>query len=67
MLELIESGDVAMLAYNEQTASAETERVRLTAEEAGLAVVSFTETLPEGSDYVEWMTSNLDALEVALG
>ena len=67
VLELIESGDVAMLAYNEQTASAETERVRLTAEEAGLAVVSFTETLPEGSDYVEWMTSNLDALEVALG
>jgi len=54
------------LAYNEQTASPETERVRLAAEDAGLPVVSFTETLPEGADYIEWMTSNLDALSEAL-
>ncbi|MEV8252673.1 zinc ABC transporter substrate-binding protein [Rhodoglobus sp. NPDC076762] len=67
VLALVEDDHIALLAYNEQTASPETERVRVTAEEAGLPVVSFTETLPEGSDYVEWMSSNLDALAVALG
>ncbi|MGV8858395.1 metal ABC transporter solute-binding protein, Zn/Mn family [Rhodoglobus sp.] len=66
VLALLESGDVALLAYNEQTASPETERVQLSAVEAGLPVVSFTETLPEGSNYVEWMSSNLDALAAAL-
>ena len=66
VLELIESGHAALLAYNEQTASPETERVREAAEEAGLPVVSFTETLPEGADYIEWMSSNLDALAVVL-
>jgi zinc/manganese transport system substrate-binding protein len=55
-----------VLAYNEQTASPETERVRLTADEQNIPVVSFTETLPEGSDYVQWMSSNLDALAAAL-
>jgi len=66
VLDLIESGRAALLAYNEQTASPETERVQLTATEEGVPVVSFTETLPEGSNYVEWMSSNLDALEAAL-
>lgn len=66
VLNLIESGHAALLAYNEQTASPETERVRLTAEEAGLPVVSFTETLPEGANYIQWMSSNLDALAVVL-
>jgi len=66
VLALIESGNAAVLAYNEQTASSETERVRLTAIATGLPVVSFTETLPEGSSYIEWMSSNLDALEAAL-
>lgn len=66
VLELIQSDQVALLANNEQTASPETERVRLTAVEAGLPVVSFTETLPEGSNYVEWMSSNLDAVATAL-
>ncbi|MBH0022786.1 metal ABC transporter solute-binding protein, Zn/Mn family [Salinibacterium sp. SWN248] len=66
VLALVEDDHIALLAYNDQTSSPETERVRLTAVEAGLPVVSFTETLPEGSDYVEWMSSNLDALAVAL-
>lgn len=66
VLDLIESGRAALLAYNEQTASPETERVQLTAVEEGVPVVSFTETLPQGSNYVEWMSSNLDALATAL-
>ncbi|GAA1694449.1 zinc ABC transporter substrate-binding protein [Microcella alkalica] len=65
-LELIESGKVRMLAYNEQTASPETERVREAAEAAGVPVVSFTETLPETEDYVSWMSANIEAVGAAL-
>jgi zinc/manganese transport system substrate-binding protein len=66
VLDLVASNEVALLAYNEQTASPETERVREAAEAAGLPVVSFTETLPEGQDYVSWMRANLEAVAAAL-
>ena len=65
-LDLFTSGAVRVLAYNEQTASPETERVRQAAEAAGIPVVQFTETLPEGADYISWMSDNLDALSAAL-
>ena len=63
---LVSSGDVALLAYNEQTSGPETEQVRAAAESAGVPVVSFTETLPDGDDYIGWMSDNLDALAQAL-
>lgn len=66
VLELIESGEVRLLAYNEQTASPETERVRAAAEDAGIPVVSFVETLPDGEDYVSWMRANIEAVAAAL-
>jgi zinc/manganese transport system substrate-binding protein len=65
-LDVIASGDVVLMAYNSQTASAETERVREAAEAAGIPVVDFTETLPDGQDYLSWMTANLDAIRSAL-
>jgi zinc/manganese transport system substrate-binding protein len=65
-LRLIDDGAVALVAYNEQTAGPETERVRAAAEAAGVPVVSFTETLPDGADYLSWMTDNLDAVASAL-
>jgi zinc/manganese transport system substrate-binding protein len=65
-LDLLSSKSVRLLAYNSQTASPETERVRQAAEDAGVPVVEFTETLPAGADYVTWMTANLDALAAAL-
>ena len=65
-LDLIDSGDVRLLAYNEQTESPETQRVRDAAESAGIAVVSFVETLPEGEDYVSWMRANVEAVQSAL-
>jgi zinc/manganese transport system substrate-binding protein len=58
---------VALLAYNSQTASPETEQVKAAAEAAGVPVVEFTETLPDGEDYISWMTSNLAAITAALG
>ncbi len=65
VLTLIESGTVVVLAYNDQTESPETERVREAAEAAGVPVVSFLETLPEGSDYVSWQKANLETLAAA--
>ena len=65
-LELFDSGSVALLAYNSQTASAETERVRVAAEKNGVPVVEFTETMPDGADYVSWMTDNLSAISAAV-
>lgn len=65
-LELIGSGRVVLLAYNSQTASPETERVREAADADAIPVVDFTETLPEGQTYLSWMTANLDAIAAAV-
>jgi zinc/manganese transport system substrate-binding protein len=65
-LALVEGGDVSLLAYNEQTAGAETERVLTAAQAASVSVVDFTETLPEGDDYIGWMSANLEAVADAL-
>jgi zinc/manganese transport system substrate-binding protein len=65
-LQLFSAGTVEVLAYNEQTAGPETEQLRAAAEDAGVAVISVTETLPEGEDYLGWMTANLAALSAAL-
>ena len=59
-------GDASLLAYNSQTASAETKRVRLAAESAGVPVVEFSETMPDGEDYISWMTANVSAIAAAL-
>jgi len=65
-IALVEDGTVAFLAYNEQTVGPQTEQVLAAADAAGLPVVSFSELLPEGLDYLGWMGANLDAVEVAL-
>jgi len=65
-LQLFSTGAVEVLAYNEQTTGPETEQLKAAAEEAGVAVISVTETLPDGQDYLSWMTGNLDALTDAL-
>jgi zinc/manganese transport system substrate-binding protein len=66
-LKLFRSGDIKALAYNEQTAGPETEKVLAEAKADKVAIVPVTETLPEGKDYVAWMTSTLQALSAALG
>jgi zinc/manganese transport system substrate-binding protein len=64
--DLFSSGEVKVLVYNEQTVGAQTELVLTAAEDAGVPVVPVTETLPEGADYISWMTTNLNALQGAL-
>ena len=65
-VQLVTDGSVAFLAYNEQTVGPQTEQVLAAARDAGTPVVSFTELLPEGEDYLGWMAANLDAIEAAL-
>lgn len=65
-LATLDSDSLALLAYNSQTASPETQKLRAEAESRGIPVVEFTETLPDGADYVSWMTGNLEAISAAL-
>ena len=65
-LELFSGHRVTLLAYNEQTTGAETERVLAAAKSNGVPVVPVTETLPAGKHYIGWMQSNLDAVGSAL-
>ena len=59
--------DVDVLSYNEQTETQQSARIRAAAEEAGVAVVEFTETIPEEhAGYIDWMDANIDAIESAL-
>lgn len=65
-LALMSSGKVAVLAYNEQTQSAQTEQVKAAAADAKLPVVDFAETLPPGTGYLDWMIANVANLEQGL-
>lgn len=59
--------DVDVLSYNEQTETQQSARIRTSAEDAGVAVVEFTETIPEEHPgYLDWMEANIDAIESAL-
>ncbi|WP_028264783.1 metal ABC transporter solute-binding protein, Zn/Mn family [Arthrobacter sp. MA-N2] len=64
--DLLTSKSVRFLAYNEQTSSPETEKLKAAAATAGVPVVAFTETLPEGKDYLAWMTDNVNNVAAAL-
>ena len=65
-LELLTDHEVAFLAYNIQTGTPVTGRVRETAQESDVAVVNVTESLPEGGDYLTWMTALVEELTTAL-
>ena len=65
-LKLYSDHAVKLLAYNERTTGAETEAVLKAAKDNNIPVVGVTETLPNGEDYVSWMTKNLDAIGAAL-
>ena len=66
VLRLIEQGDADLVVWNEQTSGPQIERVADAARDAGIPVISVTETLPAGFDYLTWMSGNIDAIEQAL-
>ncbi|HUJ77163.1 MAG TPA: zinc ABC transporter substrate-binding protein, partial [bacterium] len=54
---------VRVLLFNSQASSPLARRVREIARQAGVPVVTVTETLPTGMTYQEWMLSQLSVLE----
>ncbi|MFD7321693.1 metal ABC transporter solute-binding protein, Zn/Mn family [Streptomyces sp. NPDC059875] len=65
-IALFTDARVEALVYNEQTTGPQTDKVKKAAEDNGVPVVPVTETLPQGEDYIGWMTANVDGLESAL-
>ncbi len=66
-IDLMASGTVKLLAYNTQTEGPQTLAVKQAAVDAGVPVVDFSETLPEGQTYLPWMSANVEAISAALG
>jgi zinc/manganese transport system substrate-binding protein len=64
--DLAGSKDIRLLAYNTQTEGPQTEALKKAAEAAGVPVVGFSETLPEGKTYLQWMTDNVENISKAL-
>lgn len=60
--DLVSAREVLLLAYNEQTEGPQTEALKKAAEAAGVPVADFTETLPEGTTYLQWMTDNVEKI-----
>jgi zinc/manganese transport system substrate-binding protein len=65
-LDAVRSGDVRVVIANAQTGGAETSQIIDAADEAGVPVLEFTETLPEGQTYIQWMQQNIEDLAGAL-
>jgi zinc/manganese transport system substrate-binding protein len=65
--DLITKKQVVALINNDQTESNVTDRLNSAAKTAGLPIVQVSETLPPGvTDYVEWMTKEVDELAGAV-
>lgn len=65
-LNLLASGGVRLLVYNEQTEGPETKQLLSAAAKNGIPAVAVTEAIPDGLSYLEWMAATIDAVEVAL-
>ncbi len=58
---------IKLLIYNRQTSPPIAQRLLALAQQAGIAVLEVTETLPVGLSYQAWMLAQLDELDHALG
>ncbi|MGO4120363.1 metal ABC transporter solute-binding protein, Zn/Mn family [Arthrobacter sp. YAF16] len=65
-IDVVKSGGIRLLAYNPQTEGPQTRALKDAAVAAGVPVVDFSETLPEGKGYLQWMSDNVDNLAKAL-
>lgn len=66
-LDLLATGEIDMVAFNEQTVDATSTRLLEAAEASGVPVVSFSELPPADTGYLDWMERNLTAIDEALG
>jgi zinc/manganese transport system substrate-binding protein len=60
MLDLINSHQVSVLLFNPQTQTPATKQIEGAARQASLPVVTVTETLPAGVDYLTWQRNTVD-------
>ncbi|MFI7675212.1 metal ABC transporter solute-binding protein, Zn/Mn family [Actinophytocola sp. NPDC049390] len=66
-MDLVSGKQVVALVNNEQTETNVTDQLNDAAKSAGVPIVNVSETLPPGvTDYVEWMTKQVDALAGAV-
>ncbi|BBY81673.1 zinc ABC transporter substrate-binding protein [Mycolicibacterium pulveris] len=66
MLDLIEDREVSAVLFNPQTETGVTRQLREAATRAGVPVVTVTETLPEGTDYLSWQRQTAEQLAAQL-
>jgi zinc/manganese transport system substrate-binding protein len=62
MLDLINTRQVSAVLFNPQTETAVTKQIQDAAQRASVPVVTVTETLPEGTDYLTWQRQTADQL-----
>ena len=66
IVNLFDTRQVKLLAYNQQTTGSQTEAVLAAAKRNNIPVVPVTETLPAEQTYLTWMQANLRAVSTAL-
>ncbi|MEH3090141.1 MAG: zinc ABC transporter substrate-binding protein [Microbacterium arborescens] len=64
--QILRSGEVRIVIVNAQTGGAETTAITDLAGELNIPVLEFTELMPDGVDYVQWMQQNIDEISGAL-
>ncbi|GAA4006566.1 metal ABC transporter solute-binding protein [Deinococcus rubellus] len=62
----LKTGAVKLFFYNDQVTDPLTEKLKMLARQGGVPVVGVTETTPVKLHYVEWMLSQLKAIQTAL-
>ena len=62
MLDLINTHQVSALLFNPQTQTPVTKQIQDAAQRASIPVVTVTETLPEGTDYLTWQRQTAQQL-----
>ena len=62
VLDLIKTRQVSALVYNSQTQTDVTKQIQDAAERASVPIVTVTETLPAGTDYLTWQRQTVDQL-----
>ncbi len=61
-LNMIKNHDITYLVVNRQTINPQVQQLVDAARDAEVRAVSFTELLPTGMTYIEWMTANINTL-----
>lgn len=61
--EQIKSNKVNLLAYNEQTLDNQSKKIKKIIENNKIPSISFSETIPEKLNFVNWMEGNIENLE----